>query len=231
VRWLAEASPVETRYRPHDLLFLGRTGAFDTEGAWPEWLDAAWLEAAPLVVRRAAPPPGRLPVGVRGLQRNQRCAGHLPAGDVARCVTPEMLALGVLEDHAGQASIAGSVPALPCIAALLALAPRLQALGLDWGPVGGAGFWLASGLPVLRPTSDLDLLVRAPQPLAPAAVAELLALQQHAACRIDIQVDTGSGGFALMEYARGGKLMLKTDHGPRLVTDPWAVCEEGRETA
>jgi phosphoribosyl-dephospho-CoA transferase len=104
---------------------------------------------------------------------------------------------------------------------LLHLAPRLQALGLAWGPVGGAGFWLASGLPVLRPTSDLDLLVRAPDPLAPATVAALAALQRDAACRIDIQVDTGRGGFALMEYARGGMVMLKTDCGPQLSSDPW----------
>ena len=219
------------RYRPHDLLFLARPGAFtegapfDSGGAWPAWLDAAWLEGAPVVVRRAAAAPGQLPVGVRGLQRSQRCAGHVPVRDLGRCVTPEMLALRVLEDGPERA-IAGSAAAtLPCIAALLGLAPRLQALGLDWGPVGGAGFWLASGLPVLRPTSDLDLLVRAPQPLAPAIVADLLlaveALQDHAACRIDVQVDTGSGGFALMEYARGGAVMLKTGHGPRLVSDPW----------
>jgi phosphoribosyl-dephospho-CoA transferase len=215
---------MDMRHRPHDLLFLGRPRAFDCGGAWPTWLDAAWLEAAPVVVRRAAPPSGQAPVGVRGLQRNQRCAGQVPVPEVARCVTPEMLARRVLHDR--PAPGLGAVP-LPCVATLLGLAPRLQALALDWGPVGGAGFWLASGLPVLRPASDLDLLVRAPAPLAPATVAALQALQQHAACRIDIQVDTGSGGFALMEYARGGAVMFKTDHGPRLVADPWQL----RETA
>jgi phosphoribosyl-dephospho-CoA transferase len=119
----------------------------------------------------------------------------------------------------------GSAAALPCIAALLHLAPRLQSLGLAWGPVGGAGFWLASGLAVLRPTSDLDLLVRAPAPLAPATLAALTALQEPAPCRLDIQIDTGHGGFALAEYARGGKVLRKTDHGPQLVADPWQVAE------
>jgi phosphoribosyl-dephospho-CoA transferase len=222
------------RYRPHDLLFLGRPGAFDSGSAWPEWLDAAWLERVPVVVRRAALQAGQVAVGVRGLQRNQRCAGQVGVPDVACCVTPEMLARRVLEDHeeqssiAGIASIVGGVPTLPCIVALLGLAPRLQALGLDWGPVGGAGFWLASGLPVLRPASDLDLLVRAPEPLAARALAELAelaALQDRLACRVDIQVDTGAGGFALMEYARGGKVLLKTAHGPRLVADPWQASE------
>jgi phosphoribosyl-dephospho-CoA transferase len=215
------------RYRPHDLLFPARPDAFVSAGARPGWLDAAGLTGAPLVVRRAIDCSGRqrIAVGARGLERNQRCAGHLAPQDVARCVTPEMLASRVLEPGADRERIAAAVLDLPCIAALLALAPPLEGLGLAWGPVGGAGFWLASGLPVLRPSSDLDLLVRAPAPLPSATVAALCALQDHAASRIDIQVDTGAGGFALMEYARGGKVMLKTDRGPQLLADPWHLRE------
>ena len=114
----------------------------------------------------------------------------------------------------------------PCVAALLSLAPRLNALGLEWGPVGGAGFWLATELPVLRPNSDLDLLVRAPTRLDPAVIAALGALQQAAPCRLDIQVDTGIGGFALSEYTGSARrILLKTAHGPLLLTDPWTQTE------
>ena len=210
--------------RPHDLLFLGRSAAFEAcvscGSERPGWLGADWLQRAPLVVRRAVAGPGHVPVGARGLQRNERCAGHVLLADVVRRVTPQDLAREAL---AGQGRIAAS--SLPCLAALLELAPRLQALGLDWGPAGGAGFWLASGLPVLRPDSDLDLLVRAPQPLSPSQLSTLSALQSHAACRIDIQVDTGLGGFALTEYARGGKVMLKTADGPLLLDTPWPALE------
>jgi phosphoribosyl-dephospho-CoA transferase len=173
-----------------------------------------------VVVRRAAAGPGRVAVGARGLQRNERCAGHADLADVARRVTPQDLARIALEDPDRLAGAAGT---LPCVAALLALAPRLAALGLEWGPAGGAGFWLASGLPVLRPASDLDLVLRAPRRLGPDTVAALRALVDAASCRVDIQVDTGDGGFALMEYARGGKVLLKTDHGPRLLIDPWEI--------
>jgi phosphoribosyl-dephospho-CoA transferase len=194
---------------PHDLLFLGDPAGFEHAGARPDWLDDAWLARAPLVVRRAATADGRIPAGARGRQRSQRLGGHVRAGTVAHRVKPEMLA---------------QVPPssdLPCLAALAALAPRLAALGLAWGPVGGVGFHLASGLPVLRPTSDLDLLVRAPHPLPSASVDALVAMQADRACRIDIQVDTGAGGFALAEYARGGRMLLKTAHGPVLLDDPW----------
>lgn len=206
-------------FRPHDLLFLDRAAAFEAcAGALPDWLDAAWLVAAPLAVRRAQAAPGQVPAGARGLRRNQRCAGHVHLAGVARCITPEMLARQVIEDDG---RLAGAAAGLPCLAALRRLAPRLRALGLDWGPGGGAGFQLASGLPVLRPDSDLDLLVRAPHPPAPDLMQALCALQLDAACRVDIQVDTGAGGFALNEYARGGRVLLKTSGGPLLVDDPW----------
>lgn len=207
-------------FRPHDLLFARGPAAFVPAGERPDWLaDVAWTARAPLVVRRDAASGGQVPVGARGPQRNQRCAGHLAPSDVARRVTPEQLAAAVARGPA--LDLRAAADALPCIAALLALAPRLRDLGLDWGPLGGAGFWLASGLPVLRATSDLDLLVRAPQPLAPDVLEALAALQEGAGCRVDLQVDTGAGGFALGEYLRGGRVMLKTAAGPLLVDDPW----------
>jgi phosphoribosyl-dephospho-CoA transferase len=225
-------------WRPHDLLFARARDGFTAAGARLDWLDDGdWAARAPLVVRRALVDPGvgtgthggRIPVGARGALRNQRCAGYLAADAVARRVTPERLAAAVIDAPA--LDLRAAADRLPAIAALLALAPRLQALvrdwGLAWGPAGGAGFWLASGLPVLRPDSDLDLLVRAPQPPAASVVEALAALQDGAACRIDIQIDTGHGGFAFNEYVRetrrGGRVMLKTAAGPLLVADPWQV--------
>ncbi|WP_036167720.1 malonate decarboxylase holo-ACP synthase [Massilia sp. 9096] len=212
--------------RPHDLLFLRRHDAFTpwAEGGLPDWLDAAWMMQAPLVARRALAGSGRAPAGARGLARKQRCAGEVALDAVARRVTPEQLAAS-LTAGAGAGRMAEGASTLPCIAVLLALVPRLSGLGLDWGPAGGVGFWLASGLPVLRPGSDLDLLVRVPRPPAHATLIALGALQDESACRIDIQLDTGAGGFALNEYqresARGGKVLLKTATGPLLLADPW----------
>ncbi|SDD36000.1 phosphoribosyl-dephospho-CoA transferase [Massilia sp. PDC64] len=192
---------------PHDLLFLRRPDAFGCDGARPDWLNPA----APLVVRRESTAPAIVPVGARGLLRSERCKGYVAAPDVASVVTPRMLA--------ARARTAGGD--LPCIAVLRALAPRLDALDVDWGPAGGAGYWLACGLPVLRATSDLDLLVRLPRRPSAALVDALCALQDGQSCRLDIQVDTGTAGFALAEYARGGRVLLKTNDGPRLVADPW----------
>lgn len=207
-------------FRPHDLLFLRLPDRFDAGGPWPDWLDVEWLARAPLVVRREAAPGSLVPVGARGTSRSQRCKGYVQHAAVTRCVTPEMLAHAPLP--------AGCT--LAPLRALAELVPQLDALGVAWGPTGGAGFQLASGLAVLRQDSDLDLLVRAPAPLSSRVLEQLASLQAAAPCRVDIQVDTGWGGFALAEYVRGGlpgrsRVLLKTARGPLLVADPWRHAE------
>lgn len=193
--------------RPHDLLFLRHAGAFVPAQDNPAWLAAG----VPAVVRRAPAPQGWIAAGMRGLARNERCAGLVAVDAVARRVTPEMLADCPFDSD------------LPCLQALRTLAPRLRALGVAWGPAGGAGYWLATGLPVLRATSDLDLLVRLPRRPTPALLAALRALVDGQPARVDVQVDTGSGGCALIELARGGRVLLKTSAGPLLVDDPWSI--------
>ncbi|CDG83361.1 malonate decarboxylase holo-ACP synthase [Janthinobacterium agaricidamnosum] len=201
---------------PHDLLWIaGADGlSFKRGAARPDWLTDDWLRRAPLVLRRETMAAGdsRLPVGVRGTTRSQRCAAYVERDAVLRSVAPEALA-------------AGRYPSgFPALAALAALAPAFDSSGLAWGPTGGVGFLLASGLPVLRPDSDLDLLLRAPRRLGAGQAAALAALQVSPVCRIDIQVDTGHGAFALAEWLRWpSRIMLKTGAGPVLLDDPWSA--------
>lgn len=195
--------------RAHDLLWAS---GLPEESPMPAWLDGAWLQAAPLVVRRASTAPGRIPVGLRGLLRSERHGFDIDAAAVVRRVTPEMLARIPLPDFPSAA-----------LDALRLVAPLLDATGWAWGPTGGAGFALASGLPVLRADSDLDLLLRIAAPPDAAQAEALRAIAASVtACRLDLQIDTGSGGFAYAEWAAGrGRVLLKTDHGPVLTATPW----------
>ncbi len=43
--------------------------------------------------------------------------------------------------------------------------PHLTPLARGWGVTGSTGYALATEIPVLHAASDLDLLIRAPQPL------------------------------------------------------------------
>ncbi len=69
----------------------------------------------------------------------------------------------------------------------------------------------------LRP-HDLRASKRLPRDEA----RSLLALLQASPARIDRQVDTGHGGFALAKWAgHADPGLLKTGRGPLLVPDPW----------
>ncbi|OYO28622.1 malonate decarboxylase holo-ACP synthase [Janthinobacterium sp. PC23-8] len=193
-------------YRAHDLLWV------DAVTAAPPWASQEWLRQAPLVVRRAATAPYRIPVGMRGQLRSERHACEIEAANILRCVTPEMLAAVPFDGGACAA-----------LSALRTVAPLLDATGWAWGPTGGVGFALATGLPVLREDSDLDLVLRLP---APPDAAQTEALRTIATavttCRLDLQIDTGHGGFAWAEWAAGrSKILLKTNRGPLLTATPW----------
>jgi len=94
-------------------------------------------------------------------------------------------------------------------------------LGLAWGPTGSVGFELATGTAVAGPASDLDVVIRAPELWSLARARELADDLARLPVRVDMQLDTPSGAVALAEYARGGRVLLRTPDGPKLVNDPW----------
>lgn len=119
--------------------------------------------------------------------------------------------------------------ALPCLQTLARLAPALDALPLAWGVTGSVGFSLASGFDVLRTDSDLDLIVHAPLASDADVLPAITSLLRGSKARVDVQVETPFGAFALQEWIRtGGAVLLKTNHGSLLSHDAWsrpdAVC-------
>lgn len=205
-----------TPLRAHDLLWVSETPVAMDGAPLPDWAVTAYRQGAPVVVRRAPRgSDGSVPVGLRGGARHERCAATVAANSITRVVSPEGLAIAAV-------SIAHDAP-FAALRTLRALAPALDALGWAWGTTGGAGFTLASGLPVLHADSDLDLLVRMPRAPSTAQRDQLARLLGDTECRVDLQIDTGHGGFALRDWlASPHQTLLKTDHGPRLVADPWS---------
>ena len=204
------------RYQPHDLLWIRGLHALACAEALPEWVGAARLAKAPVVVRREQlADPMLVPVGVRGETREQRLRCHVHHDAVLRSMRPEQLLSGAVWQNRV------ALPRFAVVAALEALMPSLDATGLCWGPTGSMGFSLATGIPVIHADSDLDLVVRAPVRLT-AVQAELLhAAIEQAPCRVDMQIDTGHGGFSFAEWTRGKGVLLKTGAGPMLTDDPW----------
>ena len=196
---------------PHDLLWLRDRSALATISAC--WVGTFWHPGLPVVVRRDHRESGLIPIGVRGERREQRAAGWIHPDDIVRVMTPERLTDRPL------------LRASP----FSAFAPVHAAIVLSemewpwrWGITGSTGYALATQQPTLHAASDLDLVIRAPQPLDRAALQRWQNQTDALACRVDTQVETPAGAFALNEWLREGQVLLKTDTGPLLTASPWS---------
>ncbi|PNG33835.1 phosphoribosyl-dephospho-CoA transferase [Pseudomonas protegens] len=198
---------------PHDLLW-GMTPAQLAADA-PDWAFAVLEAGQPVVVRRALTAPGQIAVGLRGGTREQRYPAVLALESVQRGVHPEALC-----------RMSGS-RSLPVLRALQQLRGELDALGLVWGVSGSAGFELACGIAALHQHSDLDLILRTPEPFSRTQARELLALLECAECPVDLQLQVPAGALALREWAgTAPRVLLKSAEGARLVSDPWCALEQ-----
>lgn len=205
----------EGRWRPHDLLRLRR---LKPAGEEPAWVHEMFARTPYAVVRRARMPQGCVAVGVRGITRAERHAAWASVDDIEATIAPEdLVEIAPLSERYS----------LPVFAALGALRRNASTLcGFAWGPVGSAGFELATQLPTVHAASDLDLLIRVPEPLshdvALRMLGELNAYGHYAGVRIDAQLETPAGGVALMELVSGkGRVMARDARGPALIADPW----------
>ncbi|PXX50975.1 malonate decarboxylase holo-ACP synthase [Aquitalea magnusonii] len=210
---------------PHDLLWLDRAAALMADSTLPDWLPRHWHPGLPVVVRRAAARPGLIAVGVRGPLRTQRSALWASSQQLCRVLSPEQVAAQQgWRQHPRLAE-------LPALQALQQAHAALQDCGLVWGITGSAGFELATGQATLSSNSDLDLLLRCPQPPARSRMQTLAATLAGLPCRVDVQLQTPTGGVALEEWLRGGRVLVKTASGPLLLDEPLAAWPGSRLNA
>jgi phosphoribosyl-dephospho-CoA transferase len=201
--------------RPHDMLRLAGGAGLRYEGSVPAWVPASLARASWVVVRRARTPAGLIPIGVRGRARAERFAALLAPDAVAARVTPEDLAAARGWRHMPRARRVGSLHVLDAVGELFA------SFGLAWGPTGSVGFELATGVAAAAAASDLDVVIRGPEPLPLETAQEIADQLKLLPTRVDAQLDVPAGAVMLAEYARGGRVLLRTPDGPRLTRDPW----------
>jgi phosphoribosyl-dephospho-CoA transferase len=196
---------------PHDLLEINRRDLI-SHSPIPDWALLS-LEIAPfVVVRRAIAPNGQVAVGIRGRNRNERFAVFLPKNRVFRQIKPEHLTKSYLWE----------IKQSPVFSALTNSADLFNKYSLSWGPGGSVGFELASKVETVTLESDLDIIIRAPEPLPMDVGVQIIHELKKSPVRIDVQVETPAGSFSLSEYVRGSDLvLLKTIYGPRMSKNPW----------
>lgn len=196
--------------RPHDLLWLRHPQ--DLLNVTEAWVARQWHTGLPVVVRRDVNEQREIPVGVRGIKREQRAAGWLHPDAITRVMTPEML----VERQRLLHSPFVSQPPVQAAILLTTFAWPWQ-----WGVTGSTAYALATEIPVLHADSDLDLLIRAPEPLTRDELLQWQSQVEKLPCRADTQIETPYGAFTLNEWLREAHVLLKTPTGPRLTSTPW----------
>jgi phosphoribosyl-dephospho-CoA transferase len=198
----------------HDLLLLRTESAvISTQGdpACP-YLNpnrSPWV-----VVRRGRISDGLIPVGVRGTQRHENWAGFTEVSEVLETRRPDQLRLLLAED---------SRRLLKAFRTLSYLENHLVGLDTSWGPGGSVGYELASRIPAVRDSSDLDFILFAPKKLEITEAQDLWRMISSAPGKVDALVETPFCGFSLEEFATTlpRKILLRTNDGRILGSNPW----------
>jgi phosphoribosyl-dephospho-CoA transferase len=198
----------------HDLILLRTESAvISTQG------DSACPHLNPnqrpwVVVRRGRISDGLIPVGVRGSQRHERCAGFTRLSEVVETRRPDQLRLLSAEDSRRK---------LQAFRTLSYLESHLAGLDMSWGPGGSVGYELASGIPAVRADSDLDFVLFAPRKLEVREAQDLWRTISSAPGKVDALVETSCCGFTLEEFVTTSprKFLLRTNDGRVLGSNPW----------
>lgn len=205
--------------RPHDLLQIDAEvliGALHQSSPAPGWVPEHLRISQCVVVRRGPGTDHDIPIGIRGGERNQRWAGFCQAAWIRGILTPPQL----LSREISRARLQNA----PAFRALQMLQKRWRDPRVIWGPGGSVGFELATGIPVVKAESDLDIVIYADETLAPEEAQILCDCATGLPAAVDIRVETPTCGFSLREYAKlsPAPILLRTPSGPALGTDPWA---------
>jgi phosphoribosyl-dephospho-CoA transferase len=167
-----------------------------------------------VVVRRGRISDRLVPVGVRGTQRHERCAGFARLSEVMETRGPDQLRLLHAED---------SRRGLQAFRSLSYLESGLAEFDMSWGPGGSVGYELASGIPAVRADSDLDFILFAPRRLETTEAQDLWRMISSAPGKVDALVETPFCGFSLEEFVTTSprKILLRTSDGRILGCNPW----------
>ena len=207
-------------FRPHYLLAVDPKQLIETMYKYssvPEWVEEHVRKTPFVVVRRDLATGHEIPIGVRGKERNQRWASSCHPKLVKRIITPSQLLTRPIPTSRANAT--------PALRTLNLLKERWMDLDRPWGPVGSIGFELATGRHVVKPESDLDIVLYARRRITADEAKSLCARSMDLPAVVDIRVETPVFGFSLREFASKSPtaILMHAPNEVMLGTDPWAM--------
>ncbi len=201
----------------HDLLEIDARQLILSQTSAPQWVEEDLPKSPFVVVRRGPATRREIPIGVRGMERNQRWATFCHTKLVKSILTPPQLLTRTIP--------ASRSDAVSALRALNLLKERWMDLDHPWGPGGSVGFELASGTHVVKPESDLDIVIYAERSMTADEAKSLCDRAMNLPAVVDIRVETHVCGFSLWEFARQSPagILVRTLSGIMLARDPWGA--------
>jgi phosphoribosyl-dephospho-CoA transferase len=203
--------------QPHDLIKISDLSQLKLNEE-KEWVAASLRQTPFVVVRRSERTnPDYIPVGIRGVERNQRETALLHRKGIASIITP----YGISERKMWQLLKLKRQQQIPVLRIIDSVTEIMR--NWRWGPTGSAGFEMATGNSSLKETSDLDIVIDVRGQSDFREAGDLLQKLDQLGVRIDIQIETKDGVFILREIIdrRANTVILRTCSGPKLVSNPW----------
>lgn len=199
---------------PHDLIQISSPMELINNDQ-PKWVQEIFPKSLTVVVRRSPFVEEWIPVGIRGIKREQRFATYVSTSAIQKVITPyQLVREGSWVDLGAERKKLPAMSALPGISKILS--------GYNWGISGSVGFELATRTNTAKVTSDLDLIWKVEKPISKSSAQALLKKLNMFGVHADLQVIQGTNGFSLEEYANSrSTIMVKTLKEPILVHDPW----------
>lgn len=201
----------------HDLLIVPATSFKSSIKPLPVWALPLLQGDVPLVCRRGiSKNPEEVLVGLRGPKRGERLAGVVLQSEIKKVIKPWEVYSEFFLDRISEDRLK-----LPVFKTLSQLKDSDILLSYKWGVGGSLGFELAFNEKAVKETSDIDLLIYRKEPFDKVEAFSLLKEITGIANNIDIQIVNSFGGFALKEFVKSDTVLMKTNTGPILTSQPW----------
>lgn len=202
--------------RTHDFWEIDSTQFMSSQASAPQWVKEELSKSPFVVVRRGLAMGQEIPIGVRGMERNQRWSAFCHPKLVTNVLMPRQLL--------NRAIATSRADAIPALRAFTLLKDWWMDFDHPWGPGGSVGFELASGCHTAKPQSDLDIIVYAERRMTADEARSVRDSAMDLPAAIDIRVETPACGFSLGEFASHSPaaILLRTANGVVLGKDPWS---------
>lgn len=191
----------------HDIVKFSNIECLEKIIPFPDWVHSTASSLQYGVVRRMPITNQKVPIGLRGVTRDQRFGTFIHENNIIEVIKPTSL-VSRIDQFQGQ----------NYYYSLERIREEFNKLKVSWGPTGSVGFELATSIMVTSPNSDIDLSIyldKIENDILKEVGDFIVTLNQ----RIDVQIEVPMLGAVLLQDYLNNKetgFIVRTQYGPQI---------------